>query len=67
MNVLIGTAMKSTGIIRFRNGLFTYLANKFTVLIDSKISVQKEFNIRDDNDYEIYSLYPRQSCHQGEK
>ena len=25
-----------------------FLANKFTVLLDSKTSVQKEFNIRDD-------------------
>ena len=25
-----------------------YLANKFTVLLDSKTSIQKEFNIRDD-------------------
>jgi len=34
-----------------------YLANKYTVLINSKISIQKEFNIRDD-DNEVVSLYP---------
>ena len=34
-----------------------YLANKFTVLLDSKTSIQKEFNIRDDDDSEVYSLY----------
>ena len=34
-----------------------YLANKYAVLIDSKISVQKEFNIRDDDDNEVYSSY----------
>ena len=34
-----------------------YLANKYTVLIDSKISIQKEFNIRDDEDGEDVSLY----------
>ena len=36
-----------------------YLANKFTALLDSKTSIQKEFNIRDDRDNEIdVSLYP---------
>ena len=46
-----------------------YLANKFTALLDSKTSIQKEFNIRDDEDNEIdVSLYTScQSCHQGEK
>ena len=34
-----------------------YLANKFTVLLTSKTSEQKEFNIQDDNDCEVYSLY----------
>ena len=32
-----------------------YLANKYAVLINSKISVQKEFNIRDEeNDISLY-------------
>ena len=35
-----------------------YLANKYAVLINSKIPVQKEFNIRDDDDNEIDALYP---------
>ena len=35
-----------------------YLANKYAVLINSKISVQKEFNTRDEDDNEIYSSYP---------
>ena len=35
-----------------------YLANKYGVLINSKISIQKEFNIRDDEDHEVDdSLY----------
>jgi len=35
-----------------------YLANKFTALLDSKTSLQKEFNIRDDEDNEVgISLY----------
>ena len=35
-----------------------FLANKFTALLDSK-NIQKEFNIRDDEDNEIdNSLYP---------
>ena len=34
-----------------------YLANKYAVLINSKISVQKDFNIRDEDDNEIYSSY----------
>ena len=33
-----------------------YLANKFTVLLDSKISLQKEFNIRDEEiDISLYT------------
>ena len=45
-----------------------YLANKYGVLINSKISIQKEFNIRDDEYHEVDdSLYACQSCHQGEK
>ena len=45
-----------------------FLANKFTALLDSKTSLQKEFNIRDDEDKEVeVSLYPpRQWCHQDE-
>ena len=36
-----------------------FLANKFTALLDSKTSIQKEFNIRDDEDNEVeVSLYP---------
>ena len=36
-----------------------FLANKFTALLDSKTSLQKEFNIRDDEDKEVeVSLYP---------
>ena len=36
-----------------------YLANKFTALLTSKTSIQKEFNIRDDEDSEVDdSLYP---------
>jgi hypothetical protein len=35
-----------------------FLANKFTALLDSKTSLQKEFNIRDDEDSEVnVSLY----------
>ena len=35
-----------------------YLANKYGVLINSKISIQKEFNIRDDEYHEVDdSLY----------
>ena len=34
-----------------------YLANKYAVLINSKISIQKEFNIRDDEEIDV-SLYP---------
>ena len=34
-----------------------YLANKFTVLLTSKTSIQKEFNIPDDDDNEIYNSY----------
>jgi hypothetical protein len=35
------------------------LANKFTVLVDSKSSLKKEFNIRDEEDIEVdVSLYP---------
>ena len=34
-----------------------YLANKFTVLLDSKRSLQKEFNIRDE-EIEVRSHYP---------
>jgi hypothetical protein len=35
-----------------------FLANKFTALLDSKTSIQKEFNIRDDEDSEVdVSLY----------
>ena len=34
-----------------------FLANKFTALLDSKTTAQKEFNIREDNDCEVYSLY----------
>src|SRR6476619_2463929 len=30
-----------------------FLANKFTVLLDSKTSIQKEFDIRDDEDNEV--------------
>ena len=37
-----------------------YLANKYTVLLDSKLSKQKEFNIRDDEHDEVdTSLYTR--------
>jgi len=37
-----------------------YLANKYTVLLHSKFSKQKEFNIRDDEDNEVdVSLYTR--------
>jgi hypothetical protein len=32
-----------------------FLANKYAVLINSKISIQKEFNIRDEDDNEIHS------------
>jgi hypothetical protein len=32
-----------------------FLANKYAVLINSKISIQKEFNIRDEVDNEIHS------------
>ena len=36
-----------------------FLANKFTVLLDSPTSLKKEFNIRDDEDSEVDdSLYP---------
>jgi len=35
-----------------------YLANKYAVLINSKISIQKEFNIPDEDDNEIHSSYP---------
>ena len=36
-----------------------FLANKFTALLDSPSSLQKEFNIRDDEDSEVeVSLYP---------
>jgi predicted oxidoreductase len=34
-----------------------FLANKFTALLESKTSVQKEFNIRDEDDNEIYSSH----------
>jgi hypothetical protein len=34
-----------------------FLANKFTALLESKTSVQKEFNIQDEDDNEIYSSY----------
>ena len=34
-----------------------FLANKFTALLDSKTSVQKEFNILDEDDNEIYSSH----------
>ena len=35
-----------------------FLANKFTALLESKTSIQKEFNIRDDEDSEVdVSLY----------
>ena len=34
-----------------------FLANKFTALLDSKTPIQKEFNIRDEDDNEIYSSY----------
>jgi hypothetical protein len=34
-----------------------YLANKFTVLLDSKSSIQKEFNIRDE-EIDVRSHYP---------
>jgi hypothetical protein len=34
-----------------------FLANKFTTLLDSKTSIQKEFNIPDDDHSEVYSLY----------
>jgi hypothetical protein len=34
-----------------------FLANKFTPLLDSKTSIQKEFNIPDEDDNEIYSIY----------
>ena len=34
-----------------------YLANKFTALLASRTSVQKEFNIQDDKDCEVYSSY----------
>ena len=44
-----------------------FLANKFTALLNSKTSIQEEFNIRDDDDSEIYSSYQCQSCYQGEK
>ncbi len=35
-----------------------YLANRYAVLINSKISVQKEFNIRDDDNEIDSTLYP---------
>ena len=36
-----------------------FLANKFTVLLDSKTSIQKEFDIRDDEDGDVdVSSYP---------
>ena len=34
-----------------------FLANKFTALLDSKTSVQKEFNIRDEDGNEIYNSH----------
>ena len=34
-----------------------FLANKFTALLESKTSVQKEFNILDEDDNEIYSSH----------
>jgi|SRR6476659_707166 len=34
-----------------------FLANKFTALLDSKTPKQKNFNIRDEDDNEIYSSY----------
>ena len=34
-----------------------FLANKFTALLDFKTSVQKEFNIRDEDDNEIYNSH----------
>ena len=34
-----------------------FLANKFTALLDSKTSIHKEFNIRDEDDNEVYSSY----------
>ena len=37
-----------------------YPANKYAVLLDSKVSKEKEFNIRDDEDKEVdVSLYTR--------
>ena len=37
-----------------------FLANKFTALVDSEISLQKEFNVRDDDNSEVdVGLYPR--------
>jgi hypothetical protein len=51
MNVLsIGTILSQWVVY--------YLANKFTALLDSKTSLQKEFNIRDNEDNEVgISLY----------
>ena len=34
-----------------------FLANKFTALVDSKTPIRKEFDIRDEDDNEIYSSY----------
>jgi hypothetical protein len=34
-----------------------YLANKYTALLDSKTPIQKEFNIRDEDEDEVYSSY----------
>ena len=40
-----------------------FLANKFTALVDSKSSLQKEFNIRDKEDIKVeVSLYPPFKC-----
>ena len=53
MNVLIDLATNSIGTILY------ILANKFTALLDSQTSLQKEFNIRDEDLEVDISLYTR--------
>ena len=57
MSVLIDLAMNSIGTIRFLNGLFIILQTNLLFYWPSKPPIQKEFNIRDEDDNEVYSSY----------